>query len=131
MTFSLPSALAAATSASMPPQSDAEAAVFALSAEQAPEVPPPLLPQAATTTIATTARPRPRIELPNFILRSPPDTAQARARRQFEQSNDGDAPPTLQGHRSGVPVISVRPRLTRPEVQVRSEEHTSELQSPM
>src|SRR3954467_13676325 len=102
MTFSLPSALAAATRASMPPQSDAEAAVFALSAEQGPEVPPPLLPQAATTTRATTARPRPRIELPNFILGSPSEKARARAQRQFEQSNDGDALPMLQGHPPGV-----------------------------
>src|SRR6266513_4884652 len=101
MTFSLPSALAAATSASMPPQSDAEAAVFALSAEQAPEVPPPLLPQAATTTRATTARPRPRIDLPNYILGSPPDTARARAWRQFVQRNDAADLKTLPRHAPG------------------------------
>src|ERR1051325_58306 len=94
-------------SASRPPQADAELAVFALSEEHAPVAPPPLLPQAATMNRATTAMPRPRIGLPNFILRSPPEKARVWARRPVEQSNDGDATPTLQGQRSGVPLISV------------------------
>src|SRR5690348_12821381 len=73
MTLSLPSAFAAAISASMPPQAEADAAVFALPELHAPVPPPPLLPHAATTNMATTARPRPRIELRTFILRSPPE----------------------------------------------------------
>src|SRR6266705_7043147 len=91
----------------MPPQSAADFAVFA---PLQLAVPPPLLPHAATTTSATTARPRWRVKLPNFILESPPNTARAGCATQFEQSNDGYSPPTMQGHRSAVRLISVSRR---------------------
>src|SRR5690348_2734537 len=104
MTFSLPSALAAVTSASMPPQAEAEVAVLAL-VQLA--VPVDVLPQAVATTKATTARPRWRVRLANFMLRSPPNTARLLP-NQIGTANHGASPPTLQGHNSGVRSISVR-----------------------
>src|ERR1700674_4396521 len=64
MMLSLPSALAAAISASIPPQSVTDVAVFALQLEDVVVVPP----QAATMTNATTARPSRRIRLLNFMF---------------------------------------------------------------
>src|SRR5947208_653595 len=93
----------------MPPQSAADLAVFAALQLAAP--PPPVLPHAATTKTATTARARWRVKLPNFILRSPPNSARAGCATQLNRSNDGDSPPMLEGNSSAVPLISVRPRL--------------------
>src|SRR5437868_7138863 len=68
MTFSLPSAFAAATRASIPPQAEADVAVLAVLHVAVPD---DVLPQAVTTTKATTARPRWRVSLANFILGFP------------------------------------------------------------
>src|SRR6202051_48018 len=78
MTFSLPSALAAATSASIPPQSDADVAVLAVLQLAVP--PPVELPQAATSKNATTARPSWRTGLLHFMLPSPFETRPGRPR---------------------------------------------------
>ena len=72
MTLSLPSALAAATNASMPPHAVAELAVLAVDSLQDADPLLGELPHAATTRNATAARPRRRVKLPNFMLRSPP-----------------------------------------------------------
>src|SRR5450759_1606447 len=71
MTFSAPSALAAATRPFIPPQSDAEVAVLAL---LHPAVLLGELPQAATSKNATTARPSWRTGLLHFMLPSPFET---------------------------------------------------------
>src|ERR1700682_4573971 len=76
MTLSLPSAFAAATRASMPPQSASEVAVAALQLEADGVVPP----QAATVTKATIKTPRWRNGLLlNFMLPSPCRQNQAAA----------------------------------------------------
>src|SRR5438477_10830412 len=93
----------------MPPQSAADLAGLAALQPAAPVL--PLLPQAATAISATTARPRWRVKLPHFILRSPPNTARAGCATQLNRANDGYSPPMLQGHSSAVPLISVRPRI--------------------
>src|SRR5256714_3940464 len=67
MMFSLPSALAAATRASMPPQAVADIAVLAVDSLHDAEVLFDELPHAATMKVATTARPRRREKLPKFI----------------------------------------------------------------
>src|SRR5256885_13090064 len=93
----------------MPPQSAADLAVFAALQLALPLL--PLLPQAATAISATTARPRWRVKLPNFILRSPLNTARAGCATQLNRSNDGYSLPMLQGHSSALSLISVRPWL--------------------
>ena len=65
MMLSLPSAFAAVTSASRPPQSATDVAVLGLQ-EAVP--PPDVLPQAVTTTKAAMAMPRWRVRLANFML---------------------------------------------------------------
>src|SRR2546429_7186469 len=93
----------------MPPQSAADLAVFAALQLAAP--PPPVLPHAATTKTATTARPRWRVKLPNFILRSPPNSARAGCATQLNRSNDGNSRPMLQEHSPAVPLFSVSRRI--------------------
>src|SRR6267378_2518565 len=110
MTFSLPSASAAATRASIPPQAEADVAVLAVLQVAVPD---DVLPQAVTTTKATTARPRWRVSLANFILGFPSKFGPV-APQPDRQANHGCSPPMLQGHISGVQLISVRARLIRP-----------------
>src|SRR5690348_9594606 len=73
MTFSLPSALAAATNASIPPQAEADVAVLTVDSLQEAVPPPGDAPQAATKSHATAATPRWRVKLATFILSSPPN----------------------------------------------------------
>src|SRR5439155_897451 len=107
MMLSLPSAFAAVTSASRPPQSATDVAVLGLQ-EAVP--PPDVLPQAVTTTKAAMAMPRWRVRLANFMLWSPPNTARLLP-NQLGTANHGSTRPMLQGHTSGVRLISVRRRL--------------------
>src|SRR2546422_9082274 len=107
MTFSLPSDFAAATRASIPPQAEGEVAVLAVLHVAVPD---DVLPQAVTTTKATTARPRWRVSLANFILGFPSKYGPV-APQPDRQANHDCSPPTLQGHISGLRVISVMPWL--------------------
>src|SRR5205814_4267482 len=67
MMFNFPSALAAATRASMPPQAVADVAVLAVDSLHEADVLLDVPPHAATMKVATTARPRRREKLPKFI----------------------------------------------------------------
>src|SRR6267378_6926546 len=98
MTFSLPSAFAAATRASIPPQAEADVAVLAVLQVAVPD---DVLPQAVTTTKATTARPRWRVRLANFMLGFPSKYGPV-APQPDRHGNHGGSPATLQGHSSGV-----------------------------
>src|SRR2546423_10348353 len=102
----------------MPPHAVADVAVLAVDSPHEAELLLGELPQAATVKIATTARPRWRVSLPNFILRSPPRKPCRRACDQVDRRNHGSPPPTLQGQSSGVRLISVRGRLIPSEDQV-------------
>src|SRR5713101_4841838 len=111
MMFNLPSALAAATSASIPPQADADVAVLAVDSLHVAEVLFDVPPQAATTKTATTDSPRWRVRPRILILTSPQKRPGAQAGRPGGHGNHALPGPTLQGHSSLVRLISVRPRL--------------------
>src|ERR1700674_2947894 len=113
MTFSLPSALAAATRASRPPQSVADVAVFAVDSLQEAEPPPVELPQAATSKNATTASPSWRTGLLHFMLPSPLRPGLAPGERPICRGNIAPTLAALQGRRVLPGLISVSRRLTR------------------
>src|SRR5487761_811561 len=96
MMLSLPSALAAATSASIPPQSVSDVAVAALHQPEALDVPP----HAATITNATTARPSRRVRLLHFMFLPLYRTA-APGSRPICRGNIALDPAGLQGRISG------------------------------
>src|SRR5437879_3160686 len=109
MTLSLPSALAAVTSASMPPQSAADFADLALQ-----ELVPPLVPpHAATTTRATTTRASRPNEVRNFMLPSPLNRCDGLAPgwRPICRGNIAPAPAMMQGRSRLHQLISVSRRL--------------------
>src|SRR2546422_10359538 len=109
MTFSLPSAFAAATRASIPPQAEADVAVLAVLQVAVPD---DVLPQAVTTTKATKARPRWRVSLAKFILGFPSKYGPV-APQPDRQAKHYCNPPKLQGHSSGVTLSSDRSWVTR------------------
>src|SRR2546423_14294839 len=110
MTFSLPSAFAAATRASSPPQAEADLAFLAVLHVAVPD---DALPQAVTTTKATTARPRWRVSLANFILGFPSNYGPV-APQPDRQANHSWMTPMLGRHISGEPLISVKASVIPP-----------------
>src|SRR5450759_1522993 len=107
MTLSCPSALAAATRASMPPQAEAESAVLAVDSLQEADPPPDEPPQAATSTNAITARPSWRTGLLHFMLFPLVDTTRAPGRHRYAREILLPTRPTLQGRRRMPLLISV------------------------
>src|SRR4029077_5821117 len=113
MTFSLPSALAAATRASRPPQSVADVAVLAVDSLQEADPPPVVLPQAATTKNAITTSPSRRTGLLHFMLPSPFRPGLAPGERPICRGNIAPTLAALQGWRVPPRLISVSRPLTR------------------